>query len=187
MNTAEQIADAALTLFYRQGFHATGVDQLSEAAGVTKRTLYRHFPGKDHLIEAALVRRDEQFMARMRAFIEARAPADRPQAYIDFVLAWGHEPGFHGCAFINAAAEFSAPQDQPHLQASQHKQRVLAYLVQLCQDADAMSAEQLAHQLFLLGEGLIVTMQVMGTPSPAMANAARQTVTTWLAGATPTP
>ena len=162
MNTAEQITDAALALFYRQGFHATGVDQLSDAASVTKRTLYRHFPSKDDLISAALSLRHQRFMQAMKACVEAQPAADRPAAYLHFLAHWGQEADFHGCAFINASAEFGNPQSQPHQQARQHKQNVLEYLEDVCTGANLPAAAPLARQLFLLGEGLIVTMQVMG-------------------------
>jgi len=162
MNTAEQITDAALALFYRQGFHATGVDQLSEAAAVTKRTLYRHFPSKDDLISAALSLRDQRFMQAMRTCVEAQPAAERPAAYLRFLAQWGQEADFHGCAFINASAEFGDAQAQPHQQALQHKKNVLEYLEDVCAGANLAAADMRARQLFLLGEGLIVTMQVMG-------------------------
>jgi AcrR family transcriptional regulator len=38
--TKRRIIDAAYGLFYRSGFARTGVDDIAEAAGVTKRTLY---------------------------------------------------------------------------------------------------------------------------------------------------
>lgn len=37
MSTSEKIAESALQLFYRQGYHGTGVEQLSQEAGVTKK------------------------------------------------------------------------------------------------------------------------------------------------------
>lgn len=73
MSTSDAITRAALRLFYRQGFHATGVEQLSQEAGVTKKTLYRHFSSKDHLVEAALELRHNEFMAKVRAAVDAVA------------------------------------------------------------------------------------------------------------------
>lgn len=162
MNTSDQIVAAALDAFYLQGFHASGVDQLSSAAGVTKRTLYRHFPSKDHLIDAALHLRDTQFFARMQAHVESVPAAERPMAYLDFLQRWGRDPAFHGCAFINAAAEFADHAAMPHVIARMHKERVLAYLETLCREAQVTDPAMVAHQLFVIGEGLIVSLQVMG-------------------------
>ena len=166
MNTADQIVSAALNEFYGQGFHATGVDQLSSAADVTKRTLYRHFPSKDHLIDAALHLRDEQFFQHMQSHVEAMPVADRPMAYLSYLESWGKEAGFHGCTFINAAAEYADHGASPHVIAKTHKQRVRDYLKILCSQAGLSSPDLLADQLFLIGEGLIVSMQVMGCSEP---------------------
>lgn len=162
MNTSDSITEAALRLFYRQGFHASGVEQLSQVAGVTKKTLYRHFPSKEHLVEAALRLRDAQFMARMRAAMEPATDAQRPQAYIDFIAAWAREPDFHGCAFINAAAEYAEATEPPHVLARAHKEQVLGYLQDVCTRAGYREPQAAARQLFLIGEGLIVACQVGG-------------------------
>jgi len=42
------------------------------------------------------------------------------------------------------------------------KKNVLEYLEDVCAGANLAAADMRARQLFLLGEGLIVTMQVMG-------------------------
>ncbi|MDF1595559.1 MAG: TetR/AcrR family transcriptional regulator [Acidimicrobiia bacterium] len=46
----EQIIDAAEVLFHRQGFHATSIDEIGAAAGITGPGLYRHFAGKDEIL-----------------------------------------------------------------------------------------------------------------------------------------
>lgn len=40
--------------FYRDGIHATGVDQLAEHAHVSKRTLYKRFSSKAEIVQAYL-------------------------------------------------------------------------------------------------------------------------------------
>lgn len=162
MSTSDTITASALRLFYRQGFHASGVEQLSQEAGVTKKTLYRHFSSKEHLVEAALQLRHNEFMRKSREVIERVSEPHRPLAYIEFIAAWAHESDFHGCAFINASAEYSSQTDQPHMLAKQHKQQVIAYLEKLCADAMLHQPILAARQLFLIGEGLIVTCQVSG-------------------------
>lgn len=44
--TRASIVDVALDLFARQGYEATSVDQIAEAAHISRRTLFRYFPGK---------------------------------------------------------------------------------------------------------------------------------------------
>jgi AcrR family transcriptional regulator len=48
--TRDQIADAALALFGKQGYEATTLEEVAEQADVHKRTLLRYFPTKAHLV-----------------------------------------------------------------------------------------------------------------------------------------
>ncbi len=45
----QQILDVACTVFANRGFHATSMDDIAAAAGVTKPVLYQHFPSKRRL------------------------------------------------------------------------------------------------------------------------------------------
>lgn len=173
MSTSDKITESALRLFYRQGYHATGVEQLSQVAGVTKKTLYRHFPSKEQLIEAALHRRDGEFMARLRQTVDAAAAAQRPLAYIEFIAAWVQEPDFNGCAFVNVAAEYADPADRLHIAAKAHKDAVFAYLEDICAAAGIGQPSLAARQLLLIGEGLIVASQVSGAQEATLEAARR--------------
>lgn len=162
MDTSEHIVTTALKSFYTQGFHASGVDHLAAAAGVTKKTLYRHYPSKDALIDAALALRHRQFMAKLRSFVTQAPVAHRPLAYIDFIASWTQEADFHGCAFINATAEYGPSAAPPHRQAAAHKQEVRDDLTDFCAQAGASQPASVALSLYLIGEGLIVACQVQG-------------------------
>lgn len=48
--TRAEIVDAALGLFASQGFDATSMEQVAEAACVSRRTVYRYFRTKDDLV-----------------------------------------------------------------------------------------------------------------------------------------
>ena len=100
----EQIVTAALKLFYRDGFHATGVDRISSEAGVTKKTLYNHFKSKDELVLATLRARDGLFRNTFMRETErlGSTPRERLLTIFDPLTAWFHERGFAGCMFINA-------------------------------------------------------------------------------------
>ena len=53
----ERILETADRLFYGQGLRAVGVDTIAAEIGISKRTLYNHFPSKDALMVAYLQRR----------------------------------------------------------------------------------------------------------------------------------
>ena len=65
----ERILETADRLFYLQGIRAVGVDTIAAEIGISKRTLYNHFPSKDDLIAAYLERRFRQ-----------PRPSDKPPA-----------------------------------------------------------------------------------------------------------
>ena len=171
---SDQLVQRAMQLFYRQGFHATGVDQLSREGELTKKTLYRYFPTKEALVLAALRWRHEELMSRIHAQLHTLAPAERPLAYLDFIAAWVREPDFCGCAFINAAAEYPDAAESAHAIAAEHKQTLRNYLEQLCQQAGLAEPARKAAGLFLLGEGLTVAAQVSGADASLHALARAQ-------------
>ena len=46
------LLEAAADLFAAHGFHAVGIDDIGEAAGITGPGVYRHFPSKQALLES---------------------------------------------------------------------------------------------------------------------------------------
>jgi AcrR family transcriptional regulator len=110
MNTPkkEHLLDVAEALFYRFGFHATGVDRIQVTSGVAKTTLYKHFPSKDDLIYEVLKRAD----ARERAEIDRIIESSQYEGYeliqilLKRLVSLCEEDSFNGCLFANAAAEF---------------------------------------------------------------------------------
>jgi len=166
MRKLDQLVATALSLFYRQGYHATGVDQISRESAVTKKTLYTYFASKEELVLAALKLRHRQFIERLQAALQAAPPADCGPAYLRFLAAWIAEPDYCGCAFINAAAEYPAQRDPIHQLADAHKGEVRQLLAAQLAAAACPVAAMAAAELFLLGEGMIVAGQVSG-PDPA--------------------
>ena len=100
----ENLIETARRLFYRDGFHRTGIDAILAEAGVAKMTLYKHFKSKDELILATLRLRDERFRNSFMKAVEQRAekPADRLLAVFDVLEEWFRTDEFCGCLFINA-------------------------------------------------------------------------------------
>lgn len=160
----EQILDAALELFYRDGFHATGIEKIRESANVSKKTLYNHFRSKDELILAVLRRRDEEFRNHFMRMTErlTTKPADRLIAIFDVADEWFKSKDFCGCMFINASAEFSEPDNPCHIVCVEHKRLMYEYIKSIAQEAGAKNPGELSEQLNLLIEGAVVQAHVCG-------------------------
>ena len=69
---ARQIARVAAGLFATQGYEATSVRMIVEAAGVAKPTLYYHFGSKEGLAQALLTVPMRVLADAMRSILEAR-------------------------------------------------------------------------------------------------------------------
>ncbi len=159
-----QLVETALRLFYRHGFHATGIDRLLTEAGIAKMTLYKHFGSKDALILACLAERDRVFRAWFEAELDRRGKTgrDRLLAVFDILEAWFRSRDFHGCLFINAAAEHAPADDPVHVAAGEHKREVRRILERIATEAGAGRPVQLAAQVHMLMEGATVLAQVAG-------------------------
>lgn len=163
------LIETAARLFARDGFHATGIDAILAEAGVAKMTLYKHFKSKDALILAVLGRRSDAFRLWCIEETERRAttPRDRLLSLFDVLDDWFHSPDFHGCAFVNATAEYGDPDNPIHQEAARHKHMIGAYLRDLAADAGADEPARLAEELMLLTEGSISLAHVAGRKSAA--------------------
>ncbi|MCB5191126.1 TetR/AcrR family transcriptional regulator [Methylobacillus arboreus] len=170
----ERLLNAASKLFYQNGVHATSVEDILDEALVARQSLYLHFQSKDGLVAEFLKLRDQRWRESLHAFVKAHAgnPRQAILALFDFLQTWFSEPGFHGCAFINIAAEFSDPNHHFRLLAGEHKQHVLRYIKQLCHAAQLANPETQACRIALLMEGAIATELV--TPDSDAAAQARQ-------------
>ena len=154
----DELVRKALEIFYREGFHAAGMDLLAAETGISKTTMFKHFRSKDELILAVLRLRDQNFRNWLfRRMEEAGSPRDQLLAMFDALGEWFDEPGFRSCMFIKAASEFPEPGNPIHAQAAEHKRLLFMQLKEIAADAGAKDPAALARQLLLLKEGAIVT------------------------------
>lgn len=169
----DRILDTAFRLFYQRGPRGVGVDTVIAESGVAKATLYRHFPRKDDLVLAYLDKVDQAWFGSLRA--AARAAGDQPRDQLvgmfDALTGACRRDGYHGCAFINTAAEAEAGTDV-HARAVEHKQVVRAWVADLARRAGAGDPEWLSRVLTLLLDGGLAAGVL--DADPAAAEAARR-------------
>jgi AcrR family transcriptional regulator len=73
----QRIVDAARAHFFSHGFRSVTMDDLAEELGISKKTLYAHFPGKIDLLEAVLADKFAGVEAMLRGATRAH-PHDFP-------------------------------------------------------------------------------------------------------------
>ena len=166
----DQLLETAWRLFYRDGYHATGIDRILAEAGVAKMTLYKHFRSKEELILAVLEKRSDQFRESFSRFLQAkkRAPVRQLIAVFDWLITWVNSKGFRGCLFQKAMAEYQDVHDPIHQAALAHKAAFQGEIHRLVVEAGLANPKALADQLALLVEGAIVSSHATGSRMPAV-------------------
>jgi AcrR family transcriptional regulator len=166
----DRILNTAFRLFYAHGPRGVGVDTVIAESGVAKATLYKHFPRKDDLVLAYLDRVDEAWFGQLRA--AGRAAGTDPRAQLvgmfDALATAARREGYHGCAFINAAAEAATGTDV-HARTVEHKAVVRAWVTDLARRAGARDPEHLGRALTLLLDGGLAAGVLDGDPTASEA------------------
>jgi AcrR family transcriptional regulator len=164
----ERILDTASDLFYRDGYHAVGIDTIIAQSGVAKMTLYRHFASKDALIAVYLERSNAEFMAWLE---DAIAVVDEPRAKtvaaFEAVAKLATSSRCLGCTFQGAASEFPEMDHPGHRVALDHKRAVLNRFAGLARGAGLHDPDGLAAQLLLLMDGAWVAARMFGPQNHA--------------------
>lgn len=117
-----RILATADELFYREGVHTVGVDRIIRDAKVTKATFYKYYRSKDALIVVYVQARDKaarDFVAGLDARFDT--PEKRLRAIVTEISNQVVRTGFHGCPFINAAAQFTDPTHPVRVAVTAHR------------------------------------------------------------------
>jgi AcrR family transcriptional regulator len=97
LQTRRHIADTACRLFVERGFDAVTVDEVAQAAEVSKKTVFNYFPTKEDLVFHRSVEREVMMVAlvRERAPGVSLAEAFRDQTLATLRTLAQQPPGFH--------------------------------------------------------------------------------------------
>jgi AcrR family transcriptional regulator len=152
-----RLLGTATRLFYAEGLHSVGIDRIVAEAQVTRATLYRHFPGKDQLVVAYLSEVDKAVRAQVaEAAARGESPAGVVRAVGESIAADIRGPGFRGCAFLNAAAEYPDPTHPVHRAVLGHREWFLRTITDLLTHAGATAPDPAARHFVMLRDGAMV-------------------------------
>jgi AcrR family transcriptional regulator len=151
LSPRKRLLAASTSLFYRNGIQATGVSELCEVAGVSKRTLYQLYGGKDELVAAYLVHlRDKRVITAERNLFDDSLP---PRARLTRLFDRPDPDRFRGCPFHNASVELTTADHpaQPVIHA--YKESFELRIAETAREAGYRDPEGLGRSLMLLYEG----------------------------------
>ncbi|MQY13717.1 hypothetical protein SRB5_38680 [Streptomyces sp. RB5] len=149
-----RVLDTASRLFYAEGVHAVGVDRIIAEAGVAKATFYHHFKAKDDLVVAYVrdnVRRQRETVAPLLA---SASPREALYTVFRLMGEFGSGPGYRGCPFLNAAAEYPDPEHPVRRAVGEYRVWFRDGMRDLLAADGHPDAERTADMLLVLRDGL---------------------------------
>jgi AcrR family transcriptional regulator len=148
----EQLLATGLEVFARQGFHGTSMNDVAEAAGVTKPVLYQHFSSKRELYLALL---DESGRQLLDAIATATAGAldGKAQTEAGFTAYFEWVAEDHDAFLLLFGS--GARRDEEFAEAVRKVEEAIAQAIEplIAADIDGAHRRTLAHALVGLAEG----------------------------------
>ena len=163
--TRSRILDAAYKLFRRQGYSRVTMDDIAEAAKLTKRTLYHHFESKDQLLADVLESQHYLALQAFRTFGDSLSGSAEAivQAMFRDLAVWVDRPRWAGSGFTRLVIELAdLPGHPARLIARRHKAQLEKCFAELLARSGAERPNELARAVWLLSEGAISLILVHG-------------------------
>ena len=164
LSSKDRVIQAANVLFYRQGYHQTGINQIIKESGVAKATFYSNFKSKEELGVEYLRERDRVDTNATKNMVNGISdPFERYMSIINGVLEYMKATDFRGCAFGNMAVEITDPNHPIRKEVKLHDDRfrsILRDVIQDLKDSDTkyqhLDIDDLVDNYHLIAEGAIV-------------------------------
>lgn len=176
----DEIVQTAFGVFYKYGFHATGMDKLLANSGISKRTLYKYFRSKEELIQAAIGYYRQITFDAIASELERRGGDAKAKILAIFDLRReALEAGdFSGCFAINAGLEYVGKHPEIENTCADFTRSLENFLADLCRETGYPNPKLMARQITVLLQGTIVYGQSQHDPN--VADAAKSLVETLL-------
>lgn len=156
----EAILGAAVAEFTAHGIRAVSADRIITDAGVSKVTFYRHFPTKDDLVVAYL----ESELGRVQRAVAATGAGSAPGQWGAALADEICRPGFRGCPFINAAAEYPDSSHPARAVVARFREWMITAIAGALAAQGVADSARVARQVMMLRDGALVEGYVAGEP-----------------------
>ena len=170
-----RILATASDLFYRNGYRATGINEIIDKSGVAKATFYAHFPSKE-LLALAYVKSMNDIEGREleKALEKYRGPYDKLLGIVEYLIPWSRERDYRGCGYMNVSSEVPDPGHPLRRESQAHYDGLRALVGLLMKDLKAQrgaawkdrDADQLADSYMLIFAGALAMAQLYHDPKP---------------------
>lgn len=174
----QQLLDTALNLFAERGLHGVSMDDIADAAGVTKPVLYQHFASKRALFLELL---DEVGKSMLQSIALATTAATSPRTQVEAGLAaYFRFVADHHNSFVLLFGDGSR-RDEEFASAVDNVESVMAEFIAplINVDLDVEHRLLLAHAVIGLAEGASRRWVAAGAKEPPEAAAQRVADLAW--------
>lgn len=155
MQPKERILEKTFTLFHKQGYNATGINQIIEEAKVAKASFYQHFKSKEDLCVAFLDQRHSFWFEQLLKFIaNAEDPSSKITASFDFLIFMNKNENFRGCSFLNILSEIPSENVKILNVIQNHKNDLRVFFKDILKD------DLVSDHVYLLFESCIIESQL---------------------------
>ncbi|MCW2121082.1 TetR/AcrR family transcriptional regulator [Flavobacterium sp. 7A] len=154
------IIETASFLFYKNGYNATGINEIIAEAGIAKATLYNHFKSKEEICLAYLKHKNVNFLSDIEKFTAAK-PKRKEQilAIFDFLQLFYQDKDFNGCWCIKTVAEIPKDNELIRSEIQTQKNDFITLISQLVtSNLKNMTKEEinsLSRKIYLIYESAV--------------------------------
>ncbi len=155
-----RIIKTASSLFYKNGYNATGINEIISVAGIAKATLYNHFKSKEDICLAYLHFKNTTFIEDIKAFTTSK-PKGKTQilAIFDFLELFFQDKDFNGCWCIKTVSEIPIDNERIRNEIQTQKNGFIQLISKLVTDnlenSSAEEIKSISRQIYLLYESAV--------------------------------
>jgi AcrR family transcriptional regulator len=165
----DEMIKYAFDLFYKNGFHATGVDTIIAGTGISKRTLYKHFTSKEGLIIAAIDYYHQTMYKTISGYLEKttlKNPVEKVLRIFDFLAERVDAGNLDGCFAMNAKTEYVHKAREIEDAYATYVVALQQMIERYLQEGNVGNSQLLATQIIILFEGAIIRSKDTGNSEP---------------------
>lgn len=114
-----EVLDAAAKLFHQRGYMGASMDHVAEAVGLTKGSLYHHFPSKAQILAEIYEEAADYVLGNIQDHPGGASPSDTVRALIRDIVTLIGERRYHVTVFYQEmrwVGEWLPPEDAERVQ-----------------------------------------------------------------------
>lgn len=123
LDIKQHIIEIASFLFYKNGYNATGINEIISEAGIAKATLYYHFKSKEDICLAYLRFKNTAFLKKIEEYSKTKKGKDQITALFDFLEVFFMDENYNGCWCVRTISEI--PKDDENIRKEIQSQKKL--------------------------------------------------------------